>query len=365
MTMALHSTIQTIIDKPLSIKAQEQSLRSQSTDFPPLYPAIPLINMTRFAGRYMCGAESLKEGRAVSRKRISTVMAGIHTEDELATTLAQRIERYEIATTIAAENILSIETVSDIHQLLSPEHDSRGIIRQHQNWVGGDSAESAKLLPPSPECLPVLLKEWQQFTLNCKLDDPFNAILVFSYFIILHPFSDGNGRLSRLILSRCLSGGLHRPGFVSPALYRLNHPVETQKELSATPKATLSGEWSPVLSYWKQAFTWQRKISLAMTEKVNTTKRLLDNALLLASPTTHTKELLTLLFEQPVVTLEYICKRLKIDVLTANTLLELFCHNNVLKRFALKRPLGTVVFSCEPIFQLWSELDALLFSDEY
>ncbi|WP_199610027.1 Fic family protein [Flocculibacter collagenilyticus] len=353
---------------PLSVNAllplasQFEQLQPLIAALPDLNFSIPHMNMTRFTARYLCGGTSLKEGRKVSRKRLSIAMAGVRNEDVLAESIAQRIERYEVALKISRKQQMSIELLCDLHELLSPEVKLRGQIRSHQNWLGKEGIESASIITPPPEKVKPLLAEWEDFVKQHHLHDNTAALLAFSYFIVLHPFADGNGRLSRLLYTHFLLGEESYTSFLSPVLYRLNHFEESKVELFATPRAMLDGDWSNVIAYWKRAFEWQNAISVDITQKVLAVRTRLENMLLLVAKPKLATSLLDLLFEQPLVTLEYACKQLSISVSTANDLLESFCQLGLLKRFSLKQPLGTLVFSCEPIFQLWASIDDMFFS---
>ena len=99
--------------------------------------------------------------------------------------------------------------------------------RNQQNWLGrgGRGAAAVRYVPPQPAALDELMKA---FTSLCNQPRSANALLhaaLCSFgFVYLHPFMDGNGRLSRflfhhaLCMTKSLPDGLILP--VSIALHR-------------------------------------------------------------------------------------------------------------------------------------------------
>lgn len=350
-----------IISNPLSIDAQVHSFESAATGLPALNFAIPHINIARLTSRYISGGSALKQGREVSRKRLSIAQAGIQNGDTYAHTIATQIERFELALKLCAQKEMSVELLCDMHTLITPEENSRGRIREHQNWVGADKIENATVVPPPPAELNKLISEWEAFVKHEDITKPANALLAFSYFIASHPFADGNGRLSRLLLTSFLSSKREFSSFLSPTLYRLNHFEQSREELFATPRALIGGSWNDVISYWERAFAWQNGISQVISERINSVWLALSSQLALYCQPVNAIALLKLLFDYPLVTLEMICKHLKLRVSDANELLTSFCDLGILKCLKLKQPAQMIVFSCEKVFELWAKIDDLLF----
>jgi len=80
--------------------------------------------------------------------------------------------------------------------------------RGHQNWLqrGGHGALSVRYVPPPPEALPALMDGFMQMA-NVRDNTPalIKAALVSFGLVFLHPFGDGNGRLSRLLAHHSLN----------------------------------------------------------------------------------------------------------------------------------------------------------------
>ncbi len=86
--------------------------------------------------------------------------------------------------------------------------------RTCQNWLRGPlrGAAGVTYIPPPPDLLAELMGEWCAWTQGApKVIDPVVAAAVASFgFVFLHPFLDGNGRLSRFLFHQalCRSGQL-------------------------------------------------------------------------------------------------------------------------------------------------------------
>ena len=80
----------------------------------------------------------------------------------------------------------------------STKPDIAGKIRKHQVTIFG-----SKFVPPSPiEVYPLLMDFFKWYNKNKKELHPVElAALVHLKFVTIHPFADGNGRVSRLIMN--------------------------------------------------------------------------------------------------------------------------------------------------------------------
>jgi Fic family protein len=103
---------------------------------------------------------------------------------------------------------LSLNTVLYFHKKLfeSTKSDIAGIIRSHQVAISG-----SKFMPPFPaEIYPLLMDLFKLYDKNKKKTHPVElAAFVHLKLVTIHPFSDGNGRISRLMMNFIL----HRHGY--------------------------------------------------------------------------------------------------------------------------------------------------------
>lgn len=99
---------------------------------------------------------------------------------------------------------LSMQLILEWHKKLfqATKPDIAGKIRQHQVAISG-----SRFIPPSPVEVYPLLREffkWYEKNKN-KLHIVELAAIVHLKFVTIHPFADGNGRISRLIMNFVLN----------------------------------------------------------------------------------------------------------------------------------------------------------------
>ncbi|MEB3244375.1 MAG: Fic/DOC family N-terminal domain-containing protein [Vampirovibrionales bacterium] len=137
----------------------------------------------------------------------------------------QEIQNYQKALLMGKDwledNPLSLLLVRQLHQILMDSvrgaDKNPGQIRTNQNAVGRKSGgvTEARYLPPSPELLQEFLENWQAYLQQPSETPLVQAAVMFAQFEVIHPFSDGNGRLGRLLIPLFLKkmGVLNSPTF--------------------------------------------------------------------------------------------------------------------------------------------------------
>lgn len=130
--------------------------------------------------------------------------------------------------------------------------DQASSFRGEQNWLRGPLRGSAGVtyVPPAPEQVAELMHGLISFANGEARDiDPLVAASVISFgFVFIHPFMDGNGRLSRFLFHHalCQSGKLEK-GFMLPVSIAM-------KRNEADYLAALNGFSKKARRYWE--VTW-------------------------------------------------------------------------------------------------------------
>lgn len=98
--------------------------------------------------------------------------------------------------------------------IVSNPFDKAVQFRTEQNWLRGAARGAAGVshVPPPPDDVPGLMDDWMAFANTApRTMDPVLAASIASFgFVYIHPFMDGNGRLSRFLFHKalCASGQL-------------------------------------------------------------------------------------------------------------------------------------------------------------
>ncbi len=132
-----------------------------------------------------------------------------------------RVLRFVRVLEQVGQRLLDEEFLFEIHRIAldtGRPDPSIGAYRNLQNWLG--RGDLIHLIPPTPETVPEMMEEW--FVMRERVmrsDSPalvkLNAIA--HSFIYIHPFMDGNGRLSRFIMQDILANeGLKFQGIIMP-----------------------------------------------------------------------------------------------------------------------------------------------------
>ena len=77
-----------------------------------------------------------------------------------------------------------------------------GEVRSWQNWIGssGCSMKEATYVPPPPVLVWGYLNNWEQYMDSEEKDSIVQIAILKGQFELIHPFSDGNGRIGRMLI---------------------------------------------------------------------------------------------------------------------------------------------------------------------
>ncbi len=141
--------------------------------------------------------------------------------------------------------------------------------RSHQNWLqrGGHGALAVRYVPPPPQPMLDMMAGFLRMANSTNAMPPLiKAALVSFGFVFLHPFSDGNGRLSRLLAHHSLNhSGVLPDANGNPAILPLS--VAMKKDEKGYLEA-LESFSKPVRALWDvtyidgQTFDFEFKSSL-------------------------------------------------------------------------------------------------------
>lgn len=223
---------------------------------------------------------------------------------------------------------LSKRLIREIHAELLRSgrgaHRRPGEFRRDQNWIGPDNApiERATFVPPPVPEMNAALDDLERF-LHDERDLPLlvHVGLTHAQFETVHPFSDGNGRVGRLLITFQLvhRGVLHRP-LLYLSHYLKRNRAEYYDRLMAI---RVRGDWEG----WMRFFL--AGVAETATEATETARTILalrtvDGALIQSQGGLNGMRLHDLLFDRPLVNVKLVKERLQVSFATANNIVRDF-----------------------------------------
>ena len=108
---------------------------------------------------------------------------------------------------------LSVQSILSAHASLAPPQTATqwGIFRHDEEYIvsGFEERKEIVYVAPPPNAVPELMQQYVHFCRESVaiLPRPIGAALAHLYFVIIHPFEDGNGRMARLMADKYMTLG--------------------------------------------------------------------------------------------------------------------------------------------------------------
>jgi Fic family protein len=214
-----------------------------------LPPSAEKIERERFAIRFTYDTQRI-EGSTLTRKETADLLERGITPKERAVTDVKEAETHRAVFLKALEKPSITRTnVLAIHHALfkDTKPDIAGKVRQHQVAIA-----RSKFLPPSPvEVEPLLSEFFMWYEQEKDRMHPVElAAQVHLKFVTIHPFADGNGRVSRILMNLVL----HRRG-----QNLLNIPYEKRSGYyNALERSQVKNTDEPFITWVLKQYTKQK-----------------------------------------------------------------------------------------------------------
>ena len=187
---------------------------------------VSLEGLARFLLRAESVGSSKIEGFEAAARRLARAEAAIvlggEANDRVAAEVIGNIAAMESAVELATSaDPFELDDLLSVHRTLmdnSPSPELGGVVREEQNWIGGNSFNpcSAAFVPPPHEYLPDLLADLLGYVNGDEHSPLAHAAIAHAQFETLHPFADGNGRTGRALIHVVLRRRGLAPTFVPP-----------------------------------------------------------------------------------------------------------------------------------------------------
>ncbi len=232
---------------------------------------------------------------------------------------------------------LSQEIMLKIHRKLLSGTRGRdknpGALRATQNWIvnSGNTNLDAIYEPVSYSRLHETLDNWLDFTLNDETSPLLKVALTHAEFEAIHPFSDGNGRLGRILVPL----QMWQSGLIPEPLFNIGVRLEVVKDEYYERLLAVSrdDDWTGWCVFFLKAVEAQAREDLAPMQK---TKDLYDSMIRQIDEVRRSKygiQLLDGIFNRPYFTIrllaadtdtpEWATRRIVEKMVESDTLVEL------------------------------------------
>ncbi|MBI4224846.1 MAG: Fic family protein [Candidatus Sungbacteria bacterium] len=146
---------------------------------------------------------------------------------------------------------LTLRFVRELHKQLmdkarTTHHSYPGEFRRTQNWIGGRTPMNAKFVPPPVEEMHTALDDLERFIhKQDSLLDVIKAGLIHAQFETIHPFTDGNGRTGRMLVTFYLwkAGLLEKPVLFLSSFFRKHQMLYYQRLFGYQSEHGNVAEW--------------------------------------------------------------------------------------------------------------------------
>jgi Fic family protein len=223
---------------------------------------------------------------------------------------------------------LCLRLIREIHERLLAgvrgAERTPGEFRRSQNWIGpqGCTLANATFVPPPVHEMQTALDNLEKFLHDTTLPVLIHCGLAHAQFESIHPFLDGNGRVGRLLITflLCERKVLHRP-LLYLSLFLKVHRAEYYDRLMAV---RIDGNWEGWLKFFLRGIV---EVSESATETARAITKLRESHRQLIGEKLGGRaslglRLLDYLFEQPLVSVPLVEKRLDCSFVTANRIVE-------------------------------------------
>lgn len=215
---------------------------------------------------------------------------------------------------------------------------SPGQFRDVQVYItSGPGIENLRYIPPPPSEVRRLMGTFARFAQGPPAEMPLlvQVALAHWFFEAIHPFSDGNGRVGRLLitLTLCARGMLPAPVlYLSP--YIEAHRREYYDGLLAVSR---DGDFAGWLEYMLGAFATQARSATTTMHRIAGLREELRERVRAESRSVNLLALLDLLFENPFVSAPRAAELMDVSGQTVRNLLETLLELGLVEQFGERK----------------------------
>ena len=227
---------------------------------------------------------------------------------------------------------LSLRLIREMHSILLTDVRGRsrspGEFRTQQVAIGS----SYRFIPPPPERVLGCLETMERYmhSTESNYDPLVECFLVHYQFETIHPFSDGNGRVGRLLLALMM---YDRCGMSKPWLYLSEYFERYRDEyIDKLFNVSAVGDWTSWVEFCITATTTQAKETIVRCEKLLSLRDAFSKRLTEAGGSYRLTQIVESIFHTPFVRIADLSKSLNVAYQTAKSDVERLASVGILQK---------------------------------
>lgn len=299
-------------------------------------------------------ASSTIEGTIASPDELVRFQASHHTERAAVREVDNYGKALEWGFQQLSERDITTNLICSLHGILLDEvrgEENAGCFKARQNAIGkrfDDKIEDAIFVPCPPERVEELMEGLQKYLTSDNVEAKVvQCALVHYQFETIHPFSDGNGRVGRLLIVLHM---INLRLLSAPLIYPSVFFEQTKNDYCARLQAVRDqDDWEGWISYFAFATIQACEDTLRFTRTVIDLQRYLHSQVADIRRRASCGEVLNVFFEEPVLSVKQICERVRISHKTAQSALGELINRDLVYEVTQKEK-GRI-YACRPILQ--------------
>jgi len=166
--------------------------------------------LSRFMVRAESAASSKIERIDASARDYAKAIAGNRSNSSATSMVAASAALHELITKVGQTGRFDLESLKSAHRALMADDPMEagyaGRLRDMQNWIGGSdhSPRGALHVPPAPGRVEELMDDLVAYLNRDDVPVMTQAAIGHAQFESIHPFTDGNGRIGRALVTAVL-----------------------------------------------------------------------------------------------------------------------------------------------------------------
>lgn len=230
---------------------------------------------------------------------------------------------------------LSLRLIRKIHASIRKNSETAkkdiGIFRNRQNWIGpmGCSIDEAYFYPPPAHLVKKAMANLEKYINYKEKDTLVQLAIFFVQFLIIHPFMDGNGRVSRILIPLFLAkkNSTSGPVFFMSKYFQKNR----LKYLEKLYNTSMKNEWEGWIKFFLEGIVQEGANNLEKTKKILKLHHSLRSELSGSIPSKTLERILNSLFLHPVFTEEKFARHARLPKHEATKILKLLKAKKIIR----------------------------------